>query len=48
MAGHLMNRQALHAFSLRIMHPITRLPMYFEAPLPADFVAALEKLRAAK
>ena len=43
--GHLMRRQALHAHTLRFWHPITRLPMTFEAPLPPDFQRALAILR---
>ena len=30
-------RQLLHAWRLALKHPITRAPMTFEAPLPADF-----------
>lgn len=29
-------RQMLHAYSLAFIHPITGLPLHFEAPLPAD------------
>ncbi len=32
----LINRQALHSFSLRFTHPITLEEMYFEQGLPAD------------
>jgi hypothetical protein len=39
------NRQALHAFQLGFKHPVDRRPLKFEAPLPADFVALLERLR---
>lgn len=31
-----IKRQALHSHSLTLMHPITKEPLYFEAPLPAD------------
>ncbi len=33
-------RQALHASRLEFLHPMTHVPMAFEAPLPADFHAA--------
>jgi 23S rRNA pseudouridine1911/1915/1917 synthase len=38
-------RQALHAARLRFSHPTTGLPLALEAPLPADFAAALAQLR---
>lgn len=38
-----MPRQALHAMSLGFVHPITKENLYFEAPLPADFSAVLQK-----
>lgn len=41
----LMPRQALHARSLGFEHPITGKWMSFEAELPEDFNAALEKWR---
>ena len=41
----LIRRQALHAFRLSIRHPETGIPMTFEAPLAADFVATLNALR---
>lgn len=41
----LMPRQALHAQSLGFVHPTTRKFIYFEAPLPADFDAVLQKWR---
>lgn len=41
----LMHRQALHAHRLTIAHPATGQSMTFEAPLPPDFVNALEALR---
>ena len=31
-----MNRQALHAYRLEFMHPVTKQPMTFTAPLPDD------------
>jgi len=41
----LMPRQALHAQTLGFTHPSTKKYMHFEAPLPQDFVAVLEKWR---
>ncbi len=41
----LMPRQALHAQSLGFVHPTTRKSVYFEAPLPVDFEAVLQKWR---
>jgi hypothetical protein len=41
----LLNRQALHAFGLRFLHPITRIPLAFEAPLAADVAHVVERLR---
>lgn len=39
----LIPRQALHAKSLGFIHPITLEKLYFEAPLPRDFLEVLEK-----
>lgn len=36
-----IERQALHAFRLAFVHPITEQPMEFRAPLPSDLVTAL-------
>jgi 23S rRNA pseudouridine1911/1915/1917 synthase len=41
----LMPRQALHAQTLGFTHPSTKKYMHFEAPLPQDFEAVLEKWR---
>lgn len=41
----LMNRQALHAQSLRFVHPITREVVTFEAPLANDMQRTLNFLR---
>ena len=38
-------RQALHAYRLAFAHPISGLPMRFEAPIPDDFLALLASLR---
>ncbi|HRQ65135.1 MAG TPA: 23S rRNA pseudouridine(1911/1915/1917) synthase RluD [Xanthomonadaceae bacterium] len=40
-------RQALHAWRLGFVHPVTGAPVAIEAPPPADFSALLEALRAA-
>jgi 23S rRNA pseudouridine1911/1915/1917 synthase len=39
------HRQALHAWRLGLEHPLTRRPMRWQSPLPADFAALLESLR---
>ena len=39
-------RQALHAERLGFVHPATRRAMSFAAPLPADFAALLDAMRA--
>lgn len=41
----LMPRQALHAQTLGFVHPTTRKYINFEAPLPTDFEAVLQKWR---
>lgn len=41
----MMPRQALHAQVLGFVHPTTQKYMEFEAPLPTDFSAVLEKWR---
>lgn len=41
----LMPRQALHAETLGFVHPSTKKYINFEAPLPQDFKAVLEKWR---
>ena len=40
-----LDRQALHARSLKLLHPISGKPLCIEAPLPADIEAVLELLR---
>jgi 23S rRNA pseudouridine1911/1915/1917 synthase len=35
-----LSRQALHAFRLAFVHPVTAVPLAFHAPLPADLRAA--------
>jgi 23S rRNA pseudouridine1911/1915/1917 synthase len=41
----LLNRQALHAFRLRILHPETGNWLEIEAPLPQDMRQSLEAIR---
>lgn len=38
-------RQALHAFRLAFRHPSSGQPLRFEAPMPADIVELVERLR---
>ena len=40
-----LERQALHAWQLAFVHPSSGRLAEFEAPLPADFAALLERLR---
>jgi 23S rRNA pseudouridine1911/1915/1917 synthase len=40
-------RQALHAARLGLVHPRTRQPQHWDAPLPDDMARLLEALRAA-
>lgn len=40
----LIGRQALHAAGLSLIHPITKEPVTFEAPLPDDMQTALRRL----
>jgi hypothetical protein len=39
------SRQALHAHRLSFQHPVDGRPLTFEAPLPADLTALVERLR---
>lgn len=39
----IMPRQALHAYSLGFVHPVTQQRLLFEAPLPTDFQLVLDK-----
>jgi 23S rRNA pseudouridine1911/1915/1917 synthase len=41
----LIDRQALHAHSLRLDHPLTGKPLHLTAPLPDDMMRTLEALR---
>ncbi len=41
----LLDRQALHAHRLQVLHPSTGEPLVFEAPLAPDIQAVLESLR---
>jgi len=38
-------RQALHAWRLALIHPVSGVELAWEAPLPADFASLLEQLR---
>jgi len=38
-----MPRQALHAYSLGFIHPVTKQPIYFEEAFPKDFQAVLAR-----
>lgn len=42
---NLINRQALHAFSLKFKQPRTREDLEFKAPLPRDMEELIEKLK---
>jgi 23S rRNA pseudouridine1911/1915/1917 synthase len=44
-AQEVLGRQALHAWKLALPHPRTGKGLHLEAPLPADFNAALALLR---
>jgi RluA family pseudouridine synthase len=44
-SGLPIERVALHAFRLSLLHPRSGLPQQFEAPYPPDFAACLEALR---
>ena len=39
------NRQMLHAWRLKFVHPVTELEMSFESPMPEDMMAVMERLR---
>lgn len=42
--GQVIQRQALHATKLSLLHPVTQAPLCFHVPPPADFVAELQAL----
>lgn len=44
-AGVRFPRQALHAYRLGLIHPLTREPMQWDAPVPDDMAALLKTLR---
>jgi len=46
--GVAFHRQALHAWRLGLVHPVTRKPLQWESPLPDDFAALLASLRRAQ
>ena len=37
-------RQLLHAFRLNFEHPISKKPLFFEAPIPTDFLPYMKNL----
>ena len=41
----LIDRQALHSYSLAFLHPVTGKPIKITAPLPSDMEEALERLQ---
>jgi 23S rRNA pseudouridine1911/1915/1917 synthase len=43
--GVAFHRQALHAWRLGLEHPVTRLTVSWQSPLPPDFASLLESLR---
>lgn len=43
--SYLLSRLSLHAYQLRVIHPISGDPMEWEAPPPKDFRALLKALR---
>jgi 23S rRNA pseudouridine1911/1915/1917 synthase len=43
-ALHMLNRQALHAKELGLIHPETKKTMHFRTPLPEDFRETLETI----
>ncbi len=44
-APELIGRQALHAWRIRFLHPVSRRPSEITAPLPDDMIRAIEKAR---
>ncbi|MCC6246877.1 MAG: RluA family pseudouridine synthase [Rubrivivax sp.] len=46
-AGFGLERQALHAVRLALLHPLTRQPLAFHAPPPPDFARAWEQVAGA-
>lgn len=40
-----LHRLALHASELALRHPVTGEPLRFQAPIPAEFLALLDRLR---
>ena len=46
--GIAFSRQALHAWRLGLVHPVTRAAMHWESPLPSDFSGLLATLRQRK
>ncbi len=44
-AGPHCKRHMLHAYQIEFTHPVTKKRLRFEAPLPADFLDALRRLK---
>ncbi len=44
-ASNIIDRQILHAKSLKFKHPTTEEAMYLEAPLPSDILSGIEKIK---
>lgn len=42
---HMLNRQALHAATLQLYHPITKIKMKWDIPLPRDIITLINILR---
>ena len=39
-----VSRAALHCFSLKFFHPVTKKEMYLEAPLPEDMKRVFDEI----
>jgi 23S rRNA pseudouridine1911/1915/1917 synthase len=40
-----IGRVGLHAYALALFHPLNGQALHFQAPYPADFAQAVERLR---
>ena len=47
-ASDIIGRQALHAYNLKLNHPVTEKPMNLEAPMPKDIADAIEMVKGKK
>ncbi len=43
-----MERQALHAYKVKFIHPVINMPMEIQAPLPKDMADALDMIKGCK